>query len=323
MNALVAELGTKIADRWLKSLLAPGVLWVAVLTLGLIEGKADPFAVTRLNTWLNNLAARPSAHAPGSILIVVAGVAAVSSAIGLLAGLLGTLVEQLWGSQGRRPPAAWLLRARRRLWDTMASPQRQAICQAKALQAEAARHAREAENPSHNMQELHEELRELDEEIDKRSRRLAWVSESQPAHPTWIGDRYARSADRFRTVNGLDDMTLVWPRLWTVLSDTLRAEITSARDSYGGTARLCAWGVLYLPLAIVWWPAALLGAGIIVTAALRARPAADNLASLVETAADLYLAELARQLGITQTSRTAMGQAVIDQLAGRESRSLG
>lgn len=313
MNALVAEIGTKIADRWLKSLLAPGVLWVAVLTLGLIEGKADPFAVARLSAWLNNLAARPSTHAPGSILILVAGVAAASSAIGLLAGLLGTLVEQLWGSQGHRPPAAWLLRARRRLWYTMASPQREAI-----RQATAARLARGAGNQDHSTKEL----RELDEEINKRSRRMAWIGDACPSHPTWIGDRYARSAVRFRAVNGLDDMTLVWPRLWTVLPDTLRAEITSARDSYGGTSRLCAWGILYLPLAVVWWPAAFLGAGIIVTGALRARPAAENLASLVETAADLYLAELARQLGITQTSRTAMGHAITDQLAGRESRSL-
>jgi len=312
VSALIAELGTKIADRWLKSLLAPGVLWIAVLTLGLIEGQADPFTVARLDGWLNNLAARPSAHAPGSILIVVAAVAVASSAVGLLAGLLGTLTEQLWESQGRRPPAAWLLRARRRLWDTIASPLRQAV-----LQAVAARHAiEEAETKGQGTRELHEELRDLDEEIDKRSRRLAWVSEARPAHPTWIGDRYARSADRFRAVNGLDNMTLVWPRLWTVLPDTLRAEITSARDSYGGTARLCAWGVLYVPLAVAWWPAAFLGAGIIVTAAQRARLAADNLASLVETAADLYLAELARQLGITQTSRTSMGQAVTDQLAG-------
>lgn len=158
-------------------------------------------------TWLNNLAARPSAHAPGSVLIGVAGVAAVSSAIGLLAGLLGTLVEQLWGSRGRQPPAAWLLRARRRLWDTMASPQRQAI-----LQAVAVRRSREAGNQGHDTQELHEKLREINEETDKRSRRLAWMSEGRPAHPTWVGDRYARSADRFRTVNGLDDMTLVWPQ---------------------------------------------------------------------------------------------------------------
>lgn len=318
MSALVTELGTKIADRWLKSLLAPGVLWVAVLTLALFEGQTDPFAVNRLDAWLNNLADQPSAHAPGSIIIVVAGVAAASSSVGLLAGLFGTLIEQLWESQGRRSPSSWLLQARRRLWDTMRRPLLQLLDQ-----AEAARDViTEAAKRGQSTPELNAKLQDLDEEIDKRKRRLAWVSEESPRHPTWIGYRYERAADRFRIVNGLDDIALVWPRLWTVLPDTLRTEITSARDSYGGTSRLCAWGILYLPLAVVWWPAAFLGAGIIVTAALRARPAADNLASMVETAADLYLAELARQLGITQTSRTALGQAITDQLAGRESRSL-
>lgn len=78
-----------------------------------------PFSVARLDAWLNSLAARPTAHAAGSILIVIAGIATVSSAAGLIAGLLGTMVERVWEIEGSHPPAAWLLKARRRRWDNV------------------------------------------------------------------------------------------------------------------------------------------------------------------------------------------------------------
>jgi len=106
--------------------------------------------------------------------------------------------------------------------------------------------------------------------------------------PTRVGDR-----DR----NGLD-LDLVWPRLWTVLPDPLRADLTTAQDAYAAAARLAAWAIFYLALTAAWWPAALISLTIVCTAAIRARSSADVLADLIETAADLHAKDLAAALAL-------------------------
>ncbi|MGW2543946.1 hypothetical protein ACWC5I_24485 [Kitasatospora sp. NPDC001574] len=136
-----------------------------------------------------------------------------------------------------------------------------------------------------------------------------------PRLPTRVAERLHESAGRAGTLYGLD-LNLVWPRLWSVLPDMLRADVTAARDSYAAAARLAGWGLMYAAPAIVWWPAVLPGSVVVAVAAARARTAAGVLADLVDTAADLHLVDLAGRLGIPAETLSALetGRAVTRRL---------
>ncbi|MET9767298.1 hypothetical protein [Streptomyces sp. NPDC006415] len=114
------------------------------------------------------------------------------------------------------------------------------------------------------------------------------------------------------------DLEPTWPRLWALLPETLRADVISARQAYDSAARLAGWALLYAALAVLWWPSALAGAAVLVTAVARARDAASLLATLVETAVDLHLTDLAERLGVRggeDASATELGRAVAHHLA--------
>lgn len=114
------------------------------------------------------------------------------------------------------------------------------------------------------------------------------------------------------------DLEPAWPRLWALLPETLRADITGARQAYDSAARLAGWAVLYAALAVLWWPGALVAAAVLATAVGRARVAASLLATLVETAVDLHLTDLAERLGVRggeDTPAGELGRAVARRLA--------
>jgi len=93
------------------------------------------------------------------------------------------------------------------------------------------------------------------------------------------------------------DLAFGWPRLWLVLPDTVRAEITAAEAAFAAATMTGTWALPYLVLGVVWWPAALAGIGIGVTGWLRARAAVGDLAALSEAAIDLHGRGLAIALG--------------------------
>jgi hypothetical protein len=59
--------------------------------------------------------------------------------------------------------------------------------------------------------------------------------------------------------------------------------------------------VLYLPVSILWWPAAPLAVVIAATAHHRIRTTTDTYATLLETTTRLHATALATQLGIDHT----------------------
>lgn len=297
MTVFLAQIGTKLAERWVNALLLPGLLWTALLAMALHLGHSQPFAVGRLGAWLDQLASRPAVHAPGTVALAVGAVLLIAAGVGLLAGALGGLVERLWALPADVPPTVWLLHRRRQRWDRATHRLKMALLQA-------------AQPARHNVDPHLAAVR-----VRACQRRRARLGPARPAWPTWVGDRYARTATRAAEVNGLHDLTLVWPRLWAVLPGELRADITAARTAYAATARLAAWGLLYTALAAAWWPAALLGPAILTTAVPRARAAADVLADLIETAADLRITDLADRLGIPAAPPTAdTGHAISARL---------
>jgi hypothetical protein len=303
VNTFLVELATKLMDRWLTALVAPGLLWVAVLVSATQLGQDAPFEIDRLSDWLDWLSRQPALHAPAVVILLAVTAVLAAGTVGLLAGALGGLVERCWALPGALPPAAWLLAARRRRWDWATRRLREAVLHAVELDAQGADTGR------------------ADALALRRQRQRVRLGPARPVRTTRIGDRYARTAERVRRVNGLDDLALVWPRLWTVLPDSLRTEIAAARDGTSDAARLFGWGMLYLAISACWWPAALLGAAIFAVATIPARSTSENLAALIETAVDLHSADLSERLGLPPTpSAVAAGHAITNRLSGTSSR---
>lgn len=301
MPGLLAGIGTWIADRWLQTVVLSGMLWVATLVVAARLGQSHPFDAARLHTWLDEIATHRTGDSPAAILLAVAAALLTAGAAGLAAGGLGALHQRLWGSDGSGPALAWLLRWRERWWQRWYSERAR-----RAVGADRA----EAPDPA-----------TATARRARAQRALRLRAEREPHRPTRIGDALHAVAVRLRARYALD-LDLAWPRLWAVLPDPLRADLSGARVAYDTAARLAGWGVLYAGLAVLWWPAALIGAAVLVTAVARARGAAAVLASLVEAAVDLHLTDLADQLGVRPDTDelTELGRAVGRRL-GQPTRS--
>ncbi|MEJ8668113.1 hypothetical protein WKI71_04610 [Streptomyces sp. MS1.AVA.1] len=303
MNTFLVELATRLMDRWLTALVAPGLLWVAVLVSATRLGQDAPFELDRLSDWLDWLTRQPALHTPAVVILLAVTAVLTAGAVGLLAGALGGLAERCWALPGALPPAAWLLTARRRRWDWATRRLREAVLHAVELDAQGTDTGR------------------ADALALRRQRQRVRLGPARPVRPTRIGDRYARTAERVQRINGLDDLALAWPRLWTVLPDSLRTEIAAARGGTSDAARLFGWGTLYLAISAWRWPAALLGAAIFAVATVRARSTSENLSALIETAVDLHSADLSERLGLPSTpSPVAAGRAITDRLRGTSGR---
>lgn len=293
MSAFLTAIGNNLADRWMNLLLLPGLLWVGTLTAAIRLGQAHPFNAAMLSESINQLASNPATDNAGTVLLTATAILLASAAAGLAASALGSLAQRLWTQPGRNRPLAWIVQFRQHRWDQATKAMKSAFAQAGNPEACPADRSR-AENVARGA-----------------AARRARLGPTRPERPTWIGDRFRSTATRSATGYGLD-LELTWPRLWTVLPDTLRADLTTAQDSYAASARLAGWGLLYMILAAAWWPAAVLGLTVAATAAAHARSSARILAELIDTAIDLHTADLAAKLGIpTATPPTAeTGQAI-------------
>jgi hypothetical protein len=118
-----------------------------------------------------------------------------------------------------------------------------------------------------------------------------------PRRPTWMGDRVRLIEARVRAQYRLS-ATLVWPRIWLLTPDHVHAPIANARTRFDDAAALAGWAVLYALVGVCWWPAALAGLVIALTAVRRARVALDEFGTLVESTIDLHWRTLAAALGI-------------------------
>jgi hypothetical protein len=279
MTGFLTEVGKKLADRWIDQLVLPGLLWVAVLVAGLSLGQQDPFDLTAVRDSLDRTASHPASHSLGTVLLVCGAVFAAAAGAGLAASALGALVQRLWVLESHHPLLAWLVRARQRRWTRVTEAARTAIAHA----AHATAH--------------HEDPVAATARARRAERRRRRLPTAVPQRPSRVGDRLHATATRIAAAYGFD-VGVVWPRLWAVLPDPLRADIGAAQNTYVAAARLTAWGGLYLILGAVWWPAAVVGLAVLAAGRQRATTAADVLTDLVETATDLHTADLAAKLGI-------------------------
>lgn len=284
MSAFLSELGSRLADRWAAALLIPGLLYLGAVTLAVRLGQLHAVDFGRLSTWVTGLADGPVGRDNGTLLLVALGVLGASTASALLASALGKLTEMLWRAPGHRQPARAVRDWRLRRWN------------------KADENVRDEELAI--LDEVEQKLRN-DEFVErlaapglaeaKRCRDA--ISLLEPRHPTWIADRLRAADERILCTYDVD-LRSAWPRLWSIASAELRSDLIATQDSYTAATRLVGWSVLYLVLACWWWPAAVIAVSTCCAGWARGRAAADILADLIETTADLHLRDLAERLGV-------------------------
>ncbi|MEU0662268.1 hypothetical protein [Streptomyces lavendulocolor] len=275
MNAFLAELGKKLAERWVSLLVVPGALFVALAAAGSALGHRHALDRRLLGRAVEELATHYDRRPVSAVLLFVAVLAAAAVA-GLLARALGTVVERAWLISGPAWLTGRLVRRRQDRW-TNAAGRSAAAEQAAAGRAAAA-------------EQLAADRAALAEERNA-------IALTRPARATWIGDRLRGVGVRVHAQYGLD-FPFAWPRLWTLLPEACRNDLIAAREALASAATQSGWGLLYLCLGLVWWPAAAAGAALMLLGWRRGREAAANLADLTEATVDLYAADLALLLGV-------------------------
>jgi hypothetical protein len=264
MTEFLGEIGKKLAERWVAFLAVPGLLYLAAVTCAVVLGQDHALDFASLSNQITRWAGSATLRSVGSAALIAAAVLAGSVVGGLAAAALGRLTEAIWTTAGRRRPAKWLTDWRRE-------------------RSREAKHI--ADDPASSQLQVRKAIARAD--------RICLVEADRP---TWVGDRLRASEVRVQRAYGLD-LAATWPRLWLLAPESVRTEISAARDSFTASARLAGWAVLYLVLAIWWWPAAPIGVIVGTSSVIKARLAVGDLADLVESAVDLHGRELAVQLG--------------------------
>jgi hypothetical protein len=118
-----------------------------------------------------------------------------------------------------------------------------------------------------------------------------------PGRATRIGD-HLRLAEKRVDAQYRVALIRIWPRLWQLCDDSQRSPVQLAWDRYTAASVRAAWSLGYLALGLLWWPAAIVGATLYLSAWAAARRAAAELGLLVEALTDVKLPELASALGV-------------------------
>ncbi|MFD8005218.1 hypothetical protein [Streptomyces mirabilis] len=304
MGGLLTELGKKLAERWLTLLAVPGALYLAAVTAAISLDHAHPFALTRLTHRVDELGRGAQAHGPAGLAVLLIAALLASAAIGLAAQAAGSLIERQWlGTDWLGWPdllrryARSRVQRRRRRWNNANIE----------YQREDAAYQRERERAAARRALAHSAARsdmpvQPGEERAVARRRLLRISVDLPTTPTWMGDRLESVVHRIhRDLNV--ELAIVWPSLWLTAPDTIRGEITVAREALTRATTMAGWGTLYLLVGLVWWPGLLIAAITLITAWRRGRASTEEYALLVEATVRLQAPELARILGLIEQTQ--------------------
>ncbi|WP_157606904.1 hypothetical protein [Saccharomonospora azurea] len=196
--------------------------------------------------------------------------------LGILDHTLGSLFRRVWFAPARGP----LARRRARRWDAADRLFRDATVVAGRAQLA---------DP--------DTAAGLIRQAEERAAARNALGLVRPTTPFAAGDRMAAADRRVLDHYGLD-LSSAWPRLWLVLPEHTRRAVQAANDAVAAAQRLAGWAAAYLLLALLWWPAALIGVVTLTVAWRRAASAAGTLGDLVEAAVDVHGRTLARTLGL-------------------------
>ncbi|MFG1884719.1 hypothetical protein [Micromonospora sp. NPDC049102] len=292
MNAVIASLGGKLAERWLAGLALPGVVFVAMVAATVRLGHTHWRDLRLLRQEVDRLALGPPARGTGSALLIVLGVVLGAVVAAMAAQSLERLVVALWTQPWGRAGEA-VTRRRRRRWNAAMDRYENAL-------RDKARRLRSADGDAGPLPDTQALARACDR-----------IALTEPDRPTWIGDRMQATAVRVRACYGLD-LAAAWPRLWLLLPEETRGPLALAQADFAAAARRVGWGLLYLALGLLWWPAAILGLGLCVAGWRQGRGTVSVLADLVEAVVDLHVRALGAALGhpTDGTFGAADGEAV-------------
>lgn len=282
MGKFFEELAKKLAERWVSLLVLPGALFVLLAVLGARLGHRHALDRARLERAAAELAAAVGKQPAGTQVVWLVGFLVAATAAGLVAQAAAGATRRVW--LGRWPVAAlsrWRVRRRRARWHRRLAHRRE-LEQAHPAGARAPERQRE---------------------VDLAAERVNRIALAEPGRPTWMGDRVHGVELVALNRYGLD-LAFGWPRLWLVLPDTARAELTAAQAAFAGAVAVGTWAWPYLVLGALWWPAAVIGVGVGITGWARARAATDDLAALSEAVVDLHGRTLALSLGVGDADAT-------------------
>ncbi|MGK5692000.1 hypothetical protein ACSNOJ_03645 [Streptomyces sp. URMC 128] len=110
MNTVMAELGKKLADRWMGALLLPGLLFVATAVCGALLGHGAALDRTVLTEELGGLGERVATRPAATVLAASAALLA-ATASGFVVQALAVGVRRAWVA---RRPRRWVDRRRER-----------------------------------------------------------------------------------------------------------------------------------------------------------------------------------------------------------------
>ncbi|MFI6737050.1 hypothetical protein ACIBI9_29340 [Nonomuraea sp. NPDC050451] len=272
MESFLSGLGGKIAEKWLTTLVLPGLLFAGAVLIAWSLSHEHALDPRFLLVQIGAVTAGVGRGGTVPVILAVTVMMVCASAAALAARGGGFLIQRLWLRQWRGPLARRLVERRQADWT-----------------------AADDELADHLADTREDTAREHELAAVRNNIALAF-----PAHPTWIGDR-ARSVEvRVWHTHGLD-LGSAWPRLWLIVTDSTRAQIMAARDAFNQAGGLVGWGLLYVALGAFWWPAAVAGLMTALTGWYRTRLAVAAYADLVEATTDLNAKLLAIELGLLES----------------------
>jgi hypothetical protein len=271
LSSFWSGIADQLAQRWISVLVAPAfVFWVSGL-LAFVTSSADRRA------YVGRLGSDALAQGtPVQVALLVAGL------IGLLAsGMLVKsatlplirLMEGYWprALSGVRKVLTNRLEARVTRWDAAYQPLARKYA-AQTLTAE-----------------------ELETYIDLDEKLNSLPADQTRWMPTRLGNILRAGESRPYEKYRLDSVTC-WPRLWFVLPNDVREEISRARSSLDDATATVAWALLFIAFTLFAWWAPFVGAAVALFAYTQVLSAATLYGQLTEAAFDNYRADLYRNL---------------------------
>jgi hypothetical protein len=264
--SLLAELQSRIPDRWFFRRLLPATVYV--LAAVICGGQLGQAHATDLGLARERIATAlkiSQSGAAASLVLLAFAVAVCSFVVPVAAAGVDVLASGAW-PWWLVPLGDRVLAARRRRWT---DPKELGIAAVRSGdQGQALRKAR----------------------LDARR---AVTSPEPPAGYTWSADQLAATRQRVRERTSLD-ITASWAALLLVMPESARASLTGARDSYDAACETVAWAVAVVVLGAWWWPAVLLGLLTGFAGWRLLRQSVTGLCELAEAAVAVYAKDLPR-----------------------------
>ncbi len=278
-------LGDKLADKWVASVLAPAfAFWAGGLLAWIYR-----FGWVQLEKQFNQL----SSIAQGALLIGgLLGIAASSVIVQRLDLPVLRLLEGYW--------PGWLNRLR--TWAIHLQSTRRDQAAERWQQLAAKKHLGKL-----NPQEQEEYVR-LDLQL------MRSPPQSDQRMPTRLGNILRAAENRPLDKYGLNTI-ICWPRLWLLLPDGTKNELSEARTSLDTAVRTLLWGVLFLIWTIWAWWAIPVGLVVAVWAYRWTLSAAEVYGDLLVSAFDLHRTLLYETLRWPLPKQTAVEKTQGEQLS--------